>query len=334
MSRIGDVLHGREATPDDVSWIQDKLLFDRVPVRERTVRFFVLVGLSTVIAAYGVVVDSTATVIGAMIVAPLMTPIMAISLSVVTGDGQNIARSTLIVAVGAATVTGFSLLLAAALPGQLSVTGNAQVTARVAPKVIDLIIALAAGAAGAFATGREDVSDALPGVAIAVSLVPPLSVVGVCISAREMRMAWGALLLFFTNFLAIVAAGLIVFAIMGYGSAAMGERGKKARRVATIAVVISTLLIMVPLGLTGYKASSAEALRRKGLAAVNEWLEGTEYEAVSVEASDNNIEAIVAGEGELPDFGQLLSDLEKRAGKVKVDVEVVPKRSLSGETET
>ena len=223
MSRFGKLLHGKTATPDDVGLMQNKMLFDRIPVRDRYVRFFVLIGLSTVISAYGVVADSTATVIGAMIVAPLLTPIMAISLSVVTGDGRNIMRSTLVVAAGAATVAGFSILLAAALPGQLSVTGNAQVTSRVTPGIIDLVIALAAGAAGAFATGREDVSDALPGVAIAVSLVPPLSVIGVCISARQMRMALGALLLFFTNFLAIIAAGLIVFAIMGYGSAELGQ---------------------------------------------------------------------------------------------------------------
>lgn len=332
MSRFGKLLHGKMATPDDVALMQKKLLFDRVPVRDRYVRFFVLIGLATVISAYGVVADSTATVIGAMIVAPLMTPIMAVSLSVVTGDGRNILRSTLIVAAGAATVAAFSILLAAAMPGQLSVTGNEQVISRVTPGLIDLIIALAAGAAGAFATGREDISDALPGVAIAVSLVPPLSVIGVCISARQGRMALGASLLFLTNFLAIIAAGLIVFAIMGYGSASLGQEGRKSRRVATIAIVIATLLIMVPLGITGYNVYSTEALQRKGKAAVSEWLEGTDYEVMSLKADGKEIDVVIAGDGALPESSELLSDLKEKAGKVTVDLSVIPQQEFTWTT--
>ncbi len=332
MSRLGKLLHGKTATPDDVELMQNKMLFDRVPVRDRYVRFFVLIGLSTVISAYGVVADSTATVIGAMIVAPLMTPIMAISLSVVTGDGRNIGRSTLIVAAGAATVAAFSILLAGLLPGNLTVVGNTQVTSRVTPGLIDLVIALAAGAAGAFATGREDISDALPGVAIAVSLVPPLSVIGVCISARQMRMALGALLLFLTNFLAIVAAGLIVFAIMGYGGAALGKETRKARRVATLAIVIATLVIMVPLGISGYNVYQTEGLQRTGRSAVSEWLEGTDYEVVSLKADGKEIDVVIAGDGALPESSELLSDLKEKAGKVTVDLQVIPEQQFTWTT--
>jgi len=87
MARFGDILHGGEITADDVELLQEKLLFDRHPKRDRMIRFFVMLLLSAVIATYGVVSDSVASVIGAMIVAPLMTPIMAVSLSVVSGDG-------------------------------------------------------------------------------------------------------------------------------------------------------------------------------------------------------------------------------------------------------
>ena len=333
MSSFGKLLHGKAATTDDVALMEKKLLFDRVPVRDRYVRFFVLIGLSTVISAYGVIADSTATVIGAMIVAPLMTPLMAISLSVVTGDGRNIVRSTLIVTAGAATVAVFSILLAAAMPSHLSVTGNAQVTSRVTPGLVDLIIALAAGAAGAFATGREDISDALPGVAIAVSLVPPLSVIGVCISARQMRMALGALLLFVTNFLAIIAAGLIVFAIMGYRSASLGRESRKARRVATVAIVIATVVIMVPLGITGYNVYRTETLQRKGKVVVSQWLEGTDYEVMSLKADGKCIDVVIAGEGTLPESNELLSDLKEKAGEVTVDLNVVPEQRFTWTTD-
>lgn len=96
MARISHVLHGGEVTAGDVELMQEKLLFDRHPKRDRYVRFFVMLLLSAVIATYGVVSDSVASVIGAMIVAPLMTPIMAVSLSVVSGDHRNIVRSLLI----------------------------------------------------------------------------------------------------------------------------------------------------------------------------------------------------------------------------------------------
>ena len=246
MSKIGEVLHGGEVTAADIEVMQEKLLFDRHPTRDRFVRFSILLLLSAIIATYGVVSDSVATVIGAMIVAPLMTPIMAVSLSVVSGDARNIVRSLLIVAGGTVAVIGFAYLLAAVL-GLIQIDSNSQITGRISPSLIDLIIALGSGAAGAFATGREDISDALPGVAIAVSLVPPLAVVGICLSAGAYGEALGAFVLFLTNFLAIVIAGLIFFALMGYGGAALDLKGKKAKRWAVMVIVTATFLIIVPL---------------------------------------------------------------------------------------
>lgn len=334
MSWLGNLLHGKAATPDDVEWMQGKLLFDRTPVRERYVRYFVLLSLSTVIAAYGVITNSSATVIGAMIVAPLMTPIMAVSLSVITGDTKNIIRSVFLVAAGAATVMGFSMLLAFVLPGELSVVGNAQVSARTSPREIDLVIALAAGAAGAFATGREDVSDALPGVAIAVSLVPPLSVIGICINARQFDAAWGAFMLFLTNFLAMAAAGLLVFAIMGFGGAALSRESQKSRRMATVAIIIATLVISVPLGFAGYNETNDAALQRDGQQSVSAWLEGTDYEMIQVKADEEQVDVTIAGEGPMPDFEGLLSEFEKRTGKVEVNLKVIPEQRFTGTTGT
>lgn len=332
MFRLGEALHGGPATPNDVERLQEKLLFDRMPVKDRLVRFFVLIFLSTVIAAYGVVADSTATVIGAMIVAPMMTPITAISLSVITGDSRNMIRSFLIVVGGTALVIVMSLLLAGALPGSIQVLENSQVTSRVSPRLIDLVIALAAGAAGSFATSREDVSDALPGVAIAVSLVPPLAVVGITLSARAYRQAWGAMLLFLTNFLAIVAAGLIVFAIMGYGGAALGEKNHRARKYATVAIIIAILIIAVPLGLSGYNVTHSETVRRKAKNAVDEWIEGTDYDLIKVEVDVSQLDAAIAGDGELPDLDELLSILNDKGVKKKVEVRVVPEKTLKGDS--
>jgi len=334
MAKIHDVMHGGEVTAEDVELLQEKLLFDRHPKRDRLVRFFVLLLLSAVIATYGVVSDSVASVIGAMIVAPLMTPIMAVSLSIVSGDGRNIIRSLLIVAAGAAAVVGFAFLLAGVLGGSMQIEGNSQIAARVSPRLIDLIIALASGAAGAFATGREDVSDALPGVAIAVSLVPPLSVVGICLAAGAYGDALGAFILFLTNFLAIVLAGLIVFAVMGYSGATRHLQGRKARRWAVFMVAVATAVIMVPLGITSYHVTSEHVLQQQTQEEMEKWLEGTDYEVFSIEVDSRSVAVIVAGEGDLPSFDALLSALQERAGEIYVKLKVVPERTLEGNTGT
>lgn len=273
-----------------------------------------------------------ATIIGAMIVAPLMTPIMAVSLSAVTGDAENIVRSMTLVIAGTAMVVGSAYALAAVLPGMIQTAGNSSISSRTSASLIDLIVALAAGAAGAFATSREDISDALPGVAIAVSLVPPLSVVGVCLSARQGHQAWGAFLLFLTNFLAIVAAGLIVFAIMGYNRAGISMQRGKTRRRAVVVVVVAILLVCVPLGITSYQVATSRILVQRTQAAASKWLNGSKYVVYSVEADSGTAHITIAGEGPLPEFNELLTDLGSTAGKVKVDLKVVPERNFSGTT--
>ena len=90
---------------------------------------------------------------------------------------------------------------------------NSQVAARVTPRIIDLVAALATGAVGSVALARSDISDTLPGVAIAISLVPPLAVVGLTLESGAPHQALGALLLFTTNVAAILASGIVVMAL-------------------------------------------------------------------------------------------------------------------------
>ncbi len=333
MPRFSHHFHGSEVTQEDLDWLQDKLLFDRVPVHQRYLRFFVLLFLSVIIATYGVLGDSTATVIGAMIVAPLMTPIMAVSLSVVSGDERNIVRSLLTVAVGTGMAVLLAYLLTKLVPGQTLVLDNSQITSRVSPGLLDLVIALAAGAAGAFATGREDVSDALPGVAIAVSLVPPLSVVGVCLADGLYPDAFGAFLLFLTNFLAIVMAGLLVFAAMGYGGAAREAARKKARLRATIVIVVAIVIVAVPLGIASHRVAVNEFLKDSAREAVDNWLDGTSFEVYSLQADGKEVDLIIAGTGEPPPLEALLQELGGREKGVEVTVRVIQEQKLNGFTD-
>ena len=330
LARIASVLHGSVPLPEDLEGLEAKLLFDRPPVRDRLVRFFVLLFLSTVIAAGGLIGNSTAVVIGAMIVAPMMTPMMATSLGIVTGDGRNIVRSVVIVGVGVAFVMAIAFVMALVVPAGARTTP--EILARTSPRLLDLAVALAAGAAGAFALGRQDVSDALPGVAIAVSLVPPLSAAGILLAAGEPGLAGGAFLLFFTNFVAIVAAGVVVLVLMGYGSLARRLESHRARRTATLVIVVAIALIVVPLGVTSYRVLTDDLLNREASSALATWVAGTGDRVISVAASNGHIDASVGGDGKLPDMSALIADLRSEGASATITVTVLPEQTLSGST--
>jgi uncharacterized hydrophobic protein (TIGR00271 family) len=134
--------------------------------------FWVLLLLASVIATTGVIADSTATVIGAMIVAPLMTPILGTALAIVLADRRQALQNAGLVVAGSALVVAVAYLLGLLDVAPVLADTNSQVAGRVNPALADLVGALATGAVGAFALVRYDVSDTLPGVAIAISLVP------------------------------------------------------------------------------------------------------------------------------------------------------------------
>ena len=210
----------------DLKRMRDQLFFEGDERTRRLSRFWLLLPLSAVIASAGVVSDSTATVIGAMIVAPLMTPILGIVLAVVLTDAKNLRRSVLLVIVGAATVVALAWILGLFVPYPVVAATNSQVAQRITPRIIDLIAALATGAVGSVALARSDISDTLPGVAIAISLVPPLAVVGLTLESGAPHQALGALLLFTTNVAAILASGIVVMAL--YRTHRVSDRAQAA----------------------------------------------------------------------------------------------------------
>jgi uncharacterized membrane protein len=120
--------------------------------------------------------------------------------------------------------------------------------ARTRPTLLDLVVALASGAAGAYASGRKDVAAALPGVAIAAALVPPLCVAGAGIALSRSDIAGGALLLFSTNLIAISMAGAVVFLLLGFRPTEERERQRRFRQGLAASLVL-LLAVSVPLGL-------------------------------------------------------------------------------------
>lgn len=303
----------------DLDELADKLWFDREGGNDPYVRFGVLLVLSVVIASGGVLTDSTATVIGAMIVAPLMTPIMATALAVVTGDLKHLARSLTLVALGVIASVGISCLLGLASPLVVNAVTNSQVSGRVSPTLTDLLVALASGAAGGFALSRRNVSDTLPGVAIAISLVPPLCVVGIMIANHDPSAAAGAMLLFVTNFLAILIAGGGILAIMGYGAVAFTER-QGSRRPAAIVIALATLVIAVPLGITGARVASDTRLEYSIRARASDVLAGTGVELATVNVQGSTVNVTLEGSSRA--HQDVARDVALRIHRARPDLDV------------
>ena len=205
--RLG--FRGRQATPEERELILDEFFFEGDRRQPYLVQFFILMVLSAGIAGFGLANDSAAVVIGAMLVAPLMTPILATSAAIVQGWLERTATSLAIVVVGSLVAIGVGLIVAwltarlstgAPLPGEL--------LARTSPNLGDLAIAVLAGVAGAFVSVRSEASSALPGVGIAVALVPPLATIGMTIGLGQIDLAIGATLLYLTNLVGIILAAI------------------------------------------------------------------------------------------------------------------------------
>jgi uncharacterized hydrophobic protein (TIGR00271 family) len=175
--------------------------------------YLVMNALSTVVAAYGLLQDSVAVVIGAMVIATLLGPITGIALSLVDGDTTLFRRALMAELVGIGIVLAISFTIGG-IHGSIPL--GQQILSRTSPNILDLMIALAGGAAGAYAMASPRVAAGLVGVAIATALVPPLAVAGICFARGEGRLALGAILLFLANFVAIQLSSSVVLAILGF----------------------------------------------------------------------------------------------------------------------
>ena len=281
----------------DVERMVDKLLFVGSGAARKRSAFWVLLGLAAVIATAGVASDSTATVIGAMIVAPLMTPILGMALALVLARKGAMLFSLAHVVGGALLVIAVGFAFGALDPVGLISETNSQVVGRTNPRLIDLIAALATGTVGAFALVRADVSDTLPGVAIAISLVPPLAVVGLLLEAGRYDEAAGALLLFGTNVTAIIATGTVVLLAYRLRDVAQATGAEVGQLRGRTLVVVALLVVVVAAPLSA--GSSRILTDRLGEAAATPiataWAEAQGWTVSSVQVRDGTIELVALG---------------------------------------
>jgi uncharacterized hydrophobic protein (TIGR00271 family) len=306
--------------------VVDSLFFEDPDHVQKQVGFWVLLILSTAIATLGILADSTAVVIGAMLVAPLMTPIMGVSVGIVNGWPRRVSLSFATVAGGVAVSIGVAWILAAWIPQLVPIASNGQIQSRISPTLIDLLIAVAAGAAGAYATIDKRVSSSITGVAIAVALVPPLGVAGIMLKAGEFGDAGGAFLLFLTNLVAIILTASVVFVVGGLVPIEQFKSNRTKTRTTVVTVSLAALVITVPLFFTS-EGIIASASRQSTVQQVTEdWLaesEGISLELVVVDVDDITI--TMSGEGDLPSVAELEASLEEELNAdIFLDVEYFP----------
>lgn len=255
-----------------LDYIVDQVYFQGEEHRERIVRFAILIVLSTMIAAFGLLADSVAVVIGAMLVAPLMTPIMGTAVSLVLSEPAKLAASARTVAAGAGGAIAVGWFIALIASGGITSTNiPGEVLGRTAPGLLDLGIAIAAGLAGGYLMVDRKAAASAAGVAIAVALVPPLAVVGICLELGAFSLAAGAVLLFSTNFVAIVlsaSAVIVISSVIPNGF--LRVRFRQLRLGFTI-VVIAVIAVSVPLAIHTSHVVQEEQFRRLVARSVAEW---------------------------------------------------------------
>ena len=211
---------------------------------QANIDFIMMMVLSTSLASLGLLADSTAVVIGAMLVAPLMGPLVAAGHSLVQANLSLFRKSMVVAGIGLGIGFAASLIFGALNPG---FEPTLEIEARGAPDLLDLGIAFFSGMTAAYATGRSNVVTTIAGVAIAAALVPPLAVVGIALTHGSPVISGNAAILLITNLVAIILGAAFVFRLFKVHTSRHGAGMPCWVRRATMLLFLSLALLAVPL---------------------------------------------------------------------------------------
>jgi uncharacterized hydrophobic protein (TIGR00271 family) len=292
--------------------------------------YLLLILLSSLIATLGLITNSAAVIIGAMLIAPLMPAILGLSMAAVTGRDALLrsALFSLLVGVSLAIISS-TLLSELAMRSSLGALPSIphEVLVRTRPSPLDLLIALFGGAAGALAWENPRISAVLPGVAIATALIPPLCTAGIGITLLDHAVFNGAILLFITNLSAILFAGIIVFFLSGFGSKTYTINGAEVKRNITLSAVL-VFIVSIPLGILAWETvveantlNSASQIILEDLSSSNVQL--TEL-TITSQQDTRLVSATIRMEGEISQqqFKEIQAHLQEAIGK-PVDLELI-----------
>jgi len=258
---VPPIVHGLSQRAGHALIALEKLLFRRLPADEAravrqhvdeeadlTERYVLMCALSAGIATLGLLQSSTAVVIGAMLVSPLMSPIAKLGFAFASLDGKRAQDAARVLAIGAAVGVFLGMLLTWMSPIR---NATPEIIGRTAPTLLDLAVAVLSGLAGGYATVHRRGETAI-GVAIATALMPPLATLGYSLAVGRFDFAAGALLLFLTNLAAISFSFALVARIRGVARP-MAKVEFKWRYV--IMGLAAFLVLATPLALTLLRVS-------------------------------------------------------------------------------
>jgi uncharacterized hydrophobic protein (TIGR00271 family) len=206
--------------------------------------FMVMMCLATTLASLGLLQGSSAVVIGAMLVAPLMGPLIGAGLALVQGNQALFNRALRVTAIGVGLGLAFSMVFGLLNPGY---EPSLEIEARGTPDVLDLLIALASGMVAAYAIARPNVSGTLAGVAIAAALLPPLAVIGIGLTNDRAFIAMNAGILFTTNLVAIILGAAVIFRLLGINVARAGDVAPSWVRNSIRVLLLISVILLAPL---------------------------------------------------------------------------------------
>nr|AZB73765.1 DUF389 domain-containing protein [Synechococcus elongatus PCC 11801] len=216
-----------------------------------TQSYLFLVVTSASVATLGLLANSVAVIIGAMLIAPVLQPLRGLALAGANGSLRLLKRAglSLIVAIVVAITLSWFLGRLVALPEY-----GSEVLARTNPNLLDLGVAVVAGSVAAYASVKHNLSDAIAGTGIAVALMPPLATVGLTLAQGDWQASGGAMLLFLTNVVGIILAAIVTFKLMGV------TRQKTSRGL--YLSLFLTSLLSIPLGLSFWESLQNARLQR------------------------------------------------------------------------
>ena len=324
----------RQYSPTERRELVDTLYFVGDDASARLTRFTILLLLAAIIATFGVAADNVAVVVGAMLISPITAPIMGISAGILLGLRHRTLLALLTLLGGGAGVVALAALIGAIIP-EFALERNSLVSTFASPTLIDLFVALAAGAAGGFATARRDVSNSLPGVAVSLTLVPALATAGLLFQTGAYAFGVGALLTFVTNAVAIVLAAAAAFVLTGFAPLRRIEESGQSVRFGLGIAILVVVLVTIPLAWSVEQIIERNDLTTGVEVATREWLgDDSGYEVLDVSLLTDAVEVRLAGTGDLPDVNQLNAQVDETAGRhVELVVKVIEQKTLvPGET--
>lgn len=242
-----------------------KELFTKLKDNARlTNAYLVMMILSTLITAFGLYANSAPVIIGAMILAPLISPIVTFSMGLIRYDLVLLKSSFKTITLGTLASLAFAAFVSIIIPLKIE---TPEISARLTPTLLDLGIAVASGIAAAFVHAKEGIAKSIAGVAIAVALVPPLVVSGIGIGWTDWSVFSGAFLLYLTNLAGIIMFGGLTFLILGFAPIKTAKKG-------LIYTLIMLLIVCIPLTFSFYRIKQEAEITRT--------LEGYQFDDITL----------------------------------------------------